>query len=104
MQFDVCPNPNPATSKRFPYLLDIQSDVLQSLQTRIVIPLAPQADFAAQTITRLMPVLSVQGKDYVAVVPQMAGVPFRELRSPISNLSDSRTEIIAALDLLITGV
>jgi len=39
-QFDVCTNPNPASAKRIPYLLDVQSDLLSSLATRVVVPLA----------------------------------------------------------------
>jgi toxin CcdB len=39
-QFDVCRNPNPASARRIPYLLDVQSDLLSGLATRVVVPLA----------------------------------------------------------------
>jgi toxin CcdB len=39
-QFDVYRNPDASTRSRFPYLLDIQSDLLDSLSTRVVVPLA----------------------------------------------------------------
>lgn len=38
-QFDVHANPNPSTQEEIPYLLDIQSDLLESLATRVVVPL-----------------------------------------------------------------
>ena len=38
-QFDVYRNPNPATRARIPYLLDVQSDLLEPLATRVVVPL-----------------------------------------------------------------
>ena len=33
-QFDVYRNPNPKTSSEIPYLLDIQTDLLDNLATR----------------------------------------------------------------------
>src|SRR6266850_1795064 len=38
-QFDVYRNPNPATRNRVPFLLDVQVGLLDSLATRIVVPL-----------------------------------------------------------------
>ena len=38
-QFDVYRNANPATRTRVPYLLDLQSDLLDPLGTRVVVPL-----------------------------------------------------------------
>ncbi|UTJ05271.1 CcdB family protein [Arcobacter roscoffensis] len=39
-QFDVYKNDNPITNKKTPYLLDVQSDVLKHLNTRVVVPLS----------------------------------------------------------------
>ena len=38
-QFDVYLNPNAATRKIIPYLLDVQADLLDTLSTRVVVPL-----------------------------------------------------------------
>ena len=40
-QFAVYKNRNEATRGRFPLLLDVQSDLLEPLKTRIVVPLSP---------------------------------------------------------------
>jgi toxin CcdB len=37
-QFDIFHNNNPQSAAEFPYLLDIQADILSSLETRVVIP------------------------------------------------------------------
>ncbi|PTL90906.1 hypothetical protein C6W88_14295 [Halomonas litopenaei] len=37
-QFDVYANPSASTKRMYPYLLDIQSDTLSELATRIVVP------------------------------------------------------------------
>lgn len=38
-QFDVYENTNRDTCKTFPYMLDIQAEVLNDLPTRVVVPL-----------------------------------------------------------------
>ena len=38
-QFDVYKNENELTNQKVPYLLDIQNDILDSINTRVVIPL-----------------------------------------------------------------
>ncbi len=104
MQFDVYENKNASTKRRFPYLLDVQADLLDSLETRAVIPLAVETESKEIILTQLMPVLPIKGQNYVAVTPQLAGISVRELSSKVENLSSFRTEIIAALDMLTTGV
>jgi len=42
-QFIAYENANPATKKTYPYLLDIQSNLLDELRTTVVIPLCPAA-------------------------------------------------------------
>lgn len=104
MQFDVYENKNPASRRRFPYLLDVQAELLDSLSTRVVIPLAARAESEAMVVSRLMPVLQLDGGDYVAFTPQLAGVGKAHLGARVANLAVDRADIIAALDLLITGV
>lgn len=104
MQFDVYENKNASTKRRFPYLRDVQAGLLDSLGTRVVIPLAVETESKEIVLSQLMPVLPVQGQDYVVGTPQLAGISVRELTSKVENLSGFRTEIISALDMLITGV
>ena len=39
-QFDVCLNPNADSAPAVPYLLEVRSDLLESVSTRVVVPLA----------------------------------------------------------------
>lgn len=84
------------------YLLDVQSDLLSGLNTRVVVPLLPQssAPFPAQ---RLNPVFSIEGQDFVMATQYMAAVPKGELRSRFGNLAEQQDEISAALDMLFLG-
>ena len=103
MQLDVFKNENPASRERFPYLLDVQADLLQDLETRIVVPLAPEAAFASKALKGLMPLVRVKGKAYLAVTPQLAAIARRALGTKIANLSEFRADLTDALDLLFTG-
>jgi toxin CcdB len=104
-QFSVHRNRNAATKARFPLLLDVQAELLEGLGTRVVIPLAPATPGSRRaSLQTLTPVCTVDGKDYVAVTPQLAGIAAKELGPPIASLADQRHDFVAALDLLITGI
>jgi toxin CcdB len=104
-QFALHRNRNAATRVRFPFLLDVQTDLLEDLGTRVVIPLTPATAAskrgAMQTLT---PICTVEGKAYVLLTPQLAGVSTKELGPSVGDLSHERQTILAALDLLLTGI
>lgn len=103
-QFCVYKNPSKHTSKSFPYLIDIQSNLLADLTTRIVIPLSRQALLRNQTLTRLTPVVTYNGDDYLLMTPQISSLPANVLSKPIGTLAQMRDDIIAAIDFSIAGV
>jgi|TARA_B100000745_G_scaffold167253_1_gene109464 toxin CcdB len=84
------------------YLLDVQSDLLGGLNTRVVVPLLPQSS-APSPAQRLNPVFSIEGQDFVIATQYMAAVPKGELRSCVGNLAEQQDEISAALDMLFLG-
>lgn len=102
-QLTVYRNRSPETAKEVPFLVDVQSDLLSQLSTRVVIPLYRKGAASLQSITRLTPVLEIDGEACLLMTPQLAGIALRELGDEVGSLKDHRDEIIAALDLLITG-
>jgi toxin CcdB len=52
----------------------------------------------------LTPRLPVAGKEYVMNTPQLAGISVRELGTIVDTVVGERSQIIGALDLLITGI
>jgi toxin CcdB len=102
-QFALHRNLNPASRARYPLLLDILSDLLESLATRVVVPLTPAAPARARTMKTLTPTLHFEGKDYVMLTPQVAGVPARELGPVVGDLASARATIIAAVEFLLSG-
>lgn len=103
-QFRVYENINPATSASLPLLLNVQSNLVRDLNTRVVVPLAPAAEMQAQRLKFLTPLFEIEGEQYLMLTPQMAGIPTRLLGPVVADLSIQRDEIIAAVDLLITGI
>ena len=103
-QFDVYRNPNPATRSRVPYLLDVQSDLLDPLATRIVVPLCKPEVLSGKPAERLNPAFEVEGRKLLMLTPELAGVSRKALGERVANLAAGRMAIIAALDLLLTGI
>ena len=103
-QFDVYRNTTPASRTRVPYQLDVQSDLLESLSTRVVVPLCRPELLKGKLADRLNPVFEIEGKKMAMLTPELAGVSGKILGGPVTNLSTERSAIIGALDLVITGI
>lgn len=85
------------------YLLDVQSDLLDGLNTVLVVPLMP-LDIAPIPIGRLNPVLEVAGERYSMVTQYMAATPMNALGRPVGNLKfTSYDKIKAAIDMIFLG-
>jgi toxin CcdB len=103
-QFDVYANPSKTTRRAYPFIVDIQSNTISEIATRIVVPLGRKADFRNEDMKRLTPTFTYEGEELLFLVPQMASIPAKALRNPIGSLSHRREEIVAALDFAITGI
>jgi toxin CcdB len=88
---------------RTPYLLDIQTDLLSSLATRLVVPFHPRPDPGFTVIERLHPTITLGGQACVAVVSEMAAVPKTALGERMDSLPAFRQAIMDACDLMLTG-
>lgn len=101
-QFDVYTNPNPASKRAIPYLLDVQADLLNNLTTRVVIPLYSAAAMS-KGAKHLNPQFSIKRTTVVMSTAEMAGVTLNRLGGKVCSLKEHRNEIIAALDFMFTG-
>ena len=101
-QFDVYTNPNPETKQSIPYLLDVQTDLLNDLTTRVVVPLY-SASSMSKAAKNLNPQFSIKRTTVVMSTAELAGVTVNFLGDKVYSLKEHRNEIIAALDFLITG-
>jgi len=102
-QFDVFPNSGPG-AQITPFLVEVQSDLLRDLDTRMVIPLRRRDKFAVQILpTRLTPDFVVQDIACLLETPKMAAVPERILKDSVGSLAERREDITGAIDFLIHG-
>lgn len=102
-RFDVYRNTG-AHSAEIPYLLDVQSDLLHGLETRVVVPLRRRDRFPAATLpNNLTPTFKVGKVECILETPKLAAVPRRLLKKPVASLAASQFQITAALDFLFQG-
>ena len=84
-------------------VVDCQSDLLSHIETRFVVPLAPER-FGAMAARRLNPAFEIDGETYIFVTQQAASVPRSVLGEPIASLAHRSFEITDAIDVLLSGI
>lgn len=93
-----------AHASEVPFLLDVQSDLLAQMDTRVVVPLRRRDRFPAVHVPdELAPTLLVDGIDCVMQTSLLGAVPIRILKKPVTSLAGERQRIVAALDFLFEG-
>ena len=102
MQFDVFRNPVPHARRAFPWVVALQSDLAETGRDRVVAFLAPRANFDALP-GRLMPLVTVESKEYVLLIPSLTNLPAVDLKRVVDNIGARRDAIVAALDYLFIG-
>ena len=83
-------------------MLDVQSNFLDHLDTRVVVPLYP-VDNVPAAVKRLHPVFMIDGRRYVLATPLLAAVPSSILGDRKGSLDHHHDDIVAALDMLFQG-
>lgn len=83
-------------------LLDVQSDFLDNLTTRVVVPLFAQ-ETKPQAVKRLHPGFVIDGQTYVMATHLISAIPESMLGVPRGNLRRHHDEIVAALDMVFYG-
>ena len=101
-QFDVFENDDEGSKNTIPFLLDVQHDLHSTLATRTIIPLV--LIFPADLeLKKLCPHFNVLGQDIAMSTPEIAGYPVHDLGSRVMSLAEHRTEILGAIDFLLSG-
>ena len=63
-QFDLYTNTDEDTCKTYPYFVDIQSGLLNALNSRVVIPLTPASKSDKSYPDNLCPIIKIKSKCY----------------------------------------
>jgi toxin CcdB len=102
-QFHIYRNMDAGSRTLTPYVLDVQNDLLDELATRVVVPLRRAAAYSGKSLAVLMPSFRIEGEDFLALTQQLAAIAKKQIGEPVLDASDQRTEIMRALDFLISG-
>ena len=84
------------------YVVEVQADLMATFATTVVVPLVPIGD-APKRLSRLNPVFQIAESRCVMQTQSIAAVPRQELGVRVASLTDQHFEIVAALDMLLSG-
>ncbi|OYT92743.1 MAG: plasmid maintenance protein CcdB [Burkholderiales bacterium PBB3] len=104
MQYDVYPNPSPRMRDIYPYVVDVQSDLLKGLATRMVAPLSIMGLSMDGAPRRLCPVLVINDQSLTLVPFEAAPLDKRHLKSKVISVRSHADAIVAAMDAVMSGV
>jgi len=101
-RFDVYPNPIAADRSDFPFVLEIQSDLLYRFAERVCVPLATARAFPGMT-ERFNPAITVSDQTVHLHPLGIAVFLVQELRQALASAKTQALEIDTALDMLLKG-
>jgi toxin CcdB len=96
-RFDVCRDPDGQG-----FLLDVQANMMNHLNSRIVVPLMLEAE-APNPAKGLNPGFTIGDVAVVRVTQFLAAVPISALKDQVTTLEQHHTAIVDAIDLLMQG-
>lgn len=86
-----------------PLVLDLQSNLLGGMKTRIVAPLRLRSAIdAAEIMHGLMPSFEIAGQTWVLFPQEMAAYPTKLLGAEVADLTPQGASIMNALDRLLS--
>ena len=102
-QFDIYINPLAASRDLVPFVVDVQSTLIDQLPTRLVLPISRVGASKSKLPTNLCPTVEIGGEK-LSLMPHLAA-PFsaKLLRKPVASLAHRGGEIAAALDAVLSG-
>lgn len=101
-QFDLVENLDPNGPGQYPFLIVLQHDRISSTSGVVVAPLVEASPAFAGT--RLHPRVAVAGRQYFVFIEDLAAIPKGTLGRVVGSAEADRYSIVAALDLLFTGI
>ncbi len=102
-QFDYYVNTDKDTYNTYPYFVDVQTDLLATLNSRVVIPLT-QAQPEKYLPNNLCPTITINGEPFYLLSHQITTVSARFLKKKQGSLLLDRIHIINSIDFLFSGI
>ena len=103
-QYDVFVNPHPGSRDTVPFVVDVQSGLIDQLPTRLVMPLSRVGTGEGRLPIALCPLVDVEGESLALMAHLSAAVPARLLRNPVASIGHRAGDVRAALDAVVSGI
>jgi toxin CcdB len=103
-QFDIYVNPQVASRQSVPFVVDVQSGLIDQLPTRLVMPLSRVGASQAKLPLNLCLLVEVDGESLVLLPHLAAPLATRSLKNTGGSLRHRASEISAALDAVLSGL
>lgn len=103
-QFAVYKNKS-RNKQAYPYFIDVQSDMLAHLNTRLVMPLTQKANSNSQ-VKALTPVVTIEQVNYVVLTTMITTTDVKNLTDgdAVMDASYLRDQLVSAIDMMILGI
>ena len=101
MQHDLFTNPNRRERPGFPFIVDLQANLVEG-PYRIVAPLTAMP--AASVDRKLLPIVQHDGQAYGVVFSLITNISIRLLRHRVGSIAHYRDDLTRALDWLFFGI
>jgi toxin CcdB len=101
-QYMAYRNPVRQMRDQIPFVLDVQTDYLHGLSTRLVAPLLSKTP-AVHAADRLNPIFLIDGQWVMMDTPNLRAMLNTLLREPVADLREHRYVIGDAMDFLLSG-
>ena len=102
-QLSVHRNPDSGSSSEVPFVLILQHDLLVDLATVVVAPLFEAHAFGTPAAI-LNPTFVIEDRRVVLSTAELAGISRSAFGEEVATLTHERGNVMAALDLLFTGI
>jgi len=99
-RFDVYRHPDAALRKNTPFLMDLQNNYVQGVDSRVVAPMRLARIFGLP-MRDLNPSFDIAGTQVVMDTAALAAFPAADLRTRVLNLQAQSDVIVGALDMLL---
>lgn len=95
-------HPDPTLARKTPYLLDVQNIFLDTLGTRVVLPLRV-AEYLPYPLSDINPSFTLKGKKLILDTAAIAVFPAQPLTRPVDHWQKHAHLITQAMDTLFGG-
>lgn len=104
-QYTVYRNKSLKSKEQYPYFIDIQNELLNDIDSRVIIPIT-QLSYKNSQVEILTPVIEIDNQKYVVMTKSITVVAKNKLRTAdiVCIKPEIHTAIVSAMDMIISGI